>query len=115
MQLGMIGLGRMGANLAQRVMRAGHECVVWDRTPDVTRHLEEKGATGASSLEDFVGKLKPTPAAWAMGPSAVVGHLAARLAALVGPGAIPVAGGTSYYRAAIERSRDLAYRGRPYT
>ena len=114
MQLGMIGLGRMGANLAQRVMRAGHECVVWDRTPDVTRHLEEKGATGASSLEDFVGKLKPPRAAWVMVPAAVVGQLVARLAELVEPGDIIIDGGNSYYRDDIERSRELAKRGIHY-
>src|SRR2546421_3623076 len=114
MQLGMIGLGRMGANLAQRVMRAGHECVVWDRTPDVPRHLEEKGATGASSLEDFVGKLKPPRAAWVMVPAAVVGQLVARLAELVEPGDIIIDGGNSYYRDDIERSRELAKRGIHY-
>jgi len=114
MQLGMIGLGRMGANLAQRVMRAGHECVVWDRTPDVTRHLEDQGATGASTLEDFVGKLKPPRAAWVMIPAAVVGRVVAQLADLVEPGDIIIDGGNSYYRDDIERSQELAKRGIHY-
>src|SRR5947199_67845 len=68
MQLGMVGLGRMGANLVRRLMRAGHECVVYDVSADAVRSLVDEGATGAASLEEFVQKLSVPRAAWVMVP-----------------------------------------------
>ena len=72
MQLGMVGLGRMGANLVRRLMRDGHRCVAYDRTPAVVAQLEGEGATGANSLEEFVAKLDKPRTAWLMLPAAVV-------------------------------------------
>src|SRR5262245_66447734 len=80
MQLGMIGLGRMGANMVRRLMKNGHQCVVYDRSADVVKQLAGEGATGAASLEDFVAKLKPPRAAWLMVPAAVVDGTLADLA-----------------------------------
>ncbi len=84
MQLGMIGLGRMGANMVRRLMKAGHECVVCDRNADSVKALAGEGAAGAGSLDEFVAKLKPPRAVWLMVPAAVVdgrsiGQLAPKL------------------------------------
>jgi len=73
MQLGMIGLGRMGANMVRRLLRGGHECVVYDNNADNVKQLAGEGATGASSLDDFVKKLSPPRAVWLMIPAAVSG------------------------------------------
>ena len=72
MQLGMIGLGRMGANLVRRLMRDGHRCVAYDRNPDVVKSLAAEGATGAESLADFVAKLDTPRAIWIMVPAGIV-------------------------------------------
>src|SRR5438309_1935218 len=72
MQLGMIGLGRMGANMVRRLMRAGHQCVVFDMNPDNVKSLAGEGAVGVSSLDEFVAKLNPPRAAWLMVPAAAV-------------------------------------------
>ena len=88
MQLGMIGLGRMGANLVRRLMRGGHECVVYDVTPDAVSRIEDEGAIGSSSLQDFVGKLSTPRAAWIMVPAAVTGDTVAQLADLMERGDI---------------------------
>src|SRR5437016_3244156 len=98
MQLGMIGLGRMGANLVRRLMRGGHECVVYDRNPPKVKELEGEGAIGASSLDDFVAKLTVPRAAWVMLPAAVTGQTAAELADKMQGGDIIIDGGNSYYR-----------------
>ena len=74
MQLGMIGLGRMGANLVRRLMRDGHRCVVYDVSSDAVKQLEGEGATGATSLADFVAKLEKPRAAWLMLPAAITGQ-----------------------------------------
>ena len=79
MQLGMIGLGRMGANMVRRLMKAGHECVAFDMTPASVQALAKEGATGASSLDDFVAKLKQPRAIWLMVPAAVVDSTLAQL------------------------------------
>ena len=83
MQLGMIGLGRMGANMVRRLVRGGHQCVVYDAHPEAAQGLATEGAVAASSLDDFVGKLTPPRAVWLMIPAAVVdqmlGDLAARM------------------------------------
>ncbi len=75
MQLGMIGLGRMGANMVRRLMKGGHQCVVYDPNVEAVQTLAREGATGALSLDEFIGKLKPPRAVWLMVPAAVVdGH-----------------------------------------
>ncbi|HKD18365.1 MAG TPA: NAD(P)-binding domain-containing protein, partial [Thermoanaerobaculia bacterium] len=80
MQLGMIGLGRMGANMVRRLMKNGHQCVVYDRSPDAIKALAADGAVGASSLDEFVAKLKPPRAAWLMVPAAAVDGTLSELA-----------------------------------
>ncbi len=72
MQIGMIGLGRMGANMVRRLLRDGHQCVVFDTNPDSVKKLAHEGVTGTTSLDDFVAQLKPPRAAWLMVPAAVV-------------------------------------------
>src|SRR5262249_57944759 len=80
MQLGMVGLGRMGANLVRRLMRDGHECVVYDVSPDVVAQLESEGAIGSTSLEDFATKLEQPRAAWVMIPAGITGRIVDELA-----------------------------------
>ena len=107
MQLGMIGLGRMGANLVRRLTRDGHHCVVYDHTPDHVKQLESEGATGATSLADFVAKLDKPRAAWMMLPAAVTGPVLDELAGLLEPGDAVIDGGNSYYRDDIIRAKQL--------
>jgi 6-phosphogluconate dehydrogenase len=114
MQLGMIGLGRMGANLARRLMRAGHECVVYDVNPEAVAELVDEGAIGATSLDDFVAKLTLPRAAWIMVPAGLTGDTVDELAALMDAGDIIIDGGNSYYRDDIDRARALAPRGIHY-
>ena len=104
MQLGMIGLGRMGANLVRRLMADGHRCVVYDVSPDAVKALEGEGATGASSLADFVAKLETPRAAWIMVPAGVVQTTLDELTPLLEPGDIVIDGGNSYYRDDIARA-----------
>src|SRR6266581_1283274 len=108
MQLGMIGLGRMGANLVRRLMRDGHRCVVYDHTEANVKQLEGEGATGAASLADFVAKLDKPRAAWLMLPAAVTGSALDELAELLEPGDAVIDGGNSYYRDDIIRAKRLA-------
>jgi 6-phosphogluconate dehydrogenase len=108
MQLGMIGLGRMGANLVRRLTRDGHRCVVYDRSPDAVKQLEDEGATGASSLADLVAKLEPPRAAWLMLPAAITGRVLDELAQLMEPGDTVIDGGNSYYHDDIARAKALA-------
>ena len=115
MQLGMVGLGRMGANLVRRLMRDGHECVVYDVDPDAVAALAGDGATGAESLDDFVAKLSAPRAAWVMVPAgeiteATVNELADRLET----GDAIIDGGNSYYRDDIRRAAKFAGRGIDY-
>ena len=114
MQLGMIGLGRMGANLVRRLMRDGHTCVVYDHSPDAVGTLVQEGAAGASSLEQLVTLLEPPRAAWIMIPAAHVEDTLRQLAALMAPGDIIIDGGNSYYRDDIERAKTLAPHGIRY-
>jgi 6-phosphogluconate dehydrogenase len=114
MQLGMIGLGRMGANLVRRLMQDGHHCVAFDRNPDVVKQLESEGATGATTLEDFVSKLDPPRAIWIMVPAAVVQPTIEGLKPLVSAGDIVIDGGNSYYRDDIDRARELKAAGIHY-
>ena len=95
MQLGMIGLGRMGANLVRRLMRDGHRCVAYDRSPAVVKQLEGDGAEGASSLADFVARLEQPRALWIMVPAAVVQSTLEELRPLLAAGDIVIDGGNS--------------------
>jgi 6-phosphogluconate dehydrogenase len=107
MQLGMVGLGRMGANLVRRLMRDGHRCVVYDVNAGAVKELEGEGATGATSLADFVAKLEKPRAAWLMLPAAITGKTLDELAALMEPGDAVIDGGNSYYRDDITRAKQL--------
>jgi 6-phosphogluconate dehydrogenase len=111
MQLGMIGLGRMGANLVRRLMKDGHQCVAYDRNPDVVKELAGEGANGATSLADFVSKLEKPRALWIMVPAGVVQGTLDQLVPLLDAGDIVIDGGNSYYRDDITRARDLITRG----
>ena len=108
MQLGMIGLGRMGANLVRRLMRDGHECVVYDVNADAVKQLEDEGAAGAGSLEEFVGKLDTPRALWIMVPAGIVQRTLDELKPRLEPGDIVIDGGNSYYRDDIDRAKQLA-------
>ena len=114
MQLGMVGLGRMGANMVRRLMQAGHECVVYDVSADSVATLVAEGATGAGSLEEFVGKLTGPKTAWVMVPAAYTGSTVESLAKLMTEGDIIVDGGNSYYRDDVDTSKVLAERGIHY-
>jgi 6-phosphogluconate dehydrogenase len=111
MQLGMIGLGRMGANLSLRLMRGGHEVVVYDRNAPKVKALEAEGGIGASSLDEFVQKLSPPRAAWIMLPAAVTGETINTVAQKMQPGDIIIDGGNSYYRDDIDRAKALEPKG----
>ncbi len=107
MQLGMIGLGRMGANMAMRLMKAGHECIVYDSHPEPVRALDEKGAKGSTTLADFMKELTKPRAVWLMVPAAAVDPVLASLAPLLRPGDIVIDGGNSYYQDDIRRAARL--------
>ena len=111
MQLGMVGLGRMGANLTRRLMRGGHEVVVYDVNADSVRQLEGEGSLGTGSLEDLVNKLSKPRAAWVMVPAAFAEQTTDALADLMEPGDIVIDGGNSYYRDDIDRSERYAEKG----
>src|SRR5688572_3343066 len=111
MQLGMVGLGRMGANLTRRLMRNGHEVVVYDVSADSVRQLEGEGAIGTGSLEDFVNKLSKPRAAWVMVPAAFAEQTTDQLADLMESGDIVIDGGNSYYRDDIDRAERYADKG----
>ncbi|MFB8038975.1 phosphogluconate dehydrogenase (NAD(+)-dependent, decarboxylating) [Streptomyces sp. NPDC056004] len=108
MQLGMIGLGRMGANLVRRLMRDGHQCVVSDVNADAIAELAGEGATGADSPRDLVAKLDKPRALWLMLPAAIVDSILDQLEPLLEPGDILIDGGNSYYRDDITRAKRLA-------
>jgi 6-phosphogluconate dehydrogenase len=107
MQLGMIGLGRMGANLVRRLMRDGHRCVAYDRNPDAVKSLAAEGATGAGSLADFVAKLETPRNIWIMVPAGVVASTLEELRPLLAADDIVIDGGNSYYRDDIPRAKEL--------
>ena len=114
MQLGMIGLGRMGANMVRRLMRDGHTCVVYDRSADAVTALAGEGATGASSVAEFVRKLEKPRAIWLMVPASVVDASIAEISPLLERGDILIDGGNSYYIDDIRRSKALAPGGVNY-
>ena len=108
MQLGMIGLGRMGANIVRRLMRDGHECVVYDVNEAAIAQLESEGATGARSLAEFAAKLTAPRAAWIMVPAAITRrHRRRARGACFERGDIIIDGGNSYYRDDIDRAEAL--------
>jgi 6-phosphogluconate dehydrogenase len=114
MQLGMIGLGRMGANMVRRLMRDGHDCVVFDVSQDAVHGLAGEGATGADSLADFVSKLSAPRAVWLMVPAAFVDDEIAALTPLLEAGDVLIDGGNSHYHDDIRRSGELAPHGIHY-
>lgn len=111
MQIGMMGLGRMGANMVRRLMRDGHQCVVYDINPASVAALVKDGAIGAASLEEFVGKLSKPRSAWLMLPAAITGKIVDQVAALMEPGDIVIDGGNSYYHDAVDQGARLAAKG----
>jgi 6-phosphogluconate dehydrogenase len=114
MQLGMVGLGRMGANLSRRLMRDGHQVVVSDTSADTVAQLGSEGAVGSSSLADMVSKLDAPRAVWVMVPAAVTGTVVDQLAGLMERGDIIIDGGNSYYRDDIHRAKKLGEQGLHY-
>ena len=114
MQLGMIGLGRMGANIVRRVMRDGHETVVFDVSLDSIKELEGEGATGAPTLEEFVQKLQKPRVAWVMIPAGITGQTVEKLGELLEDGDIIIDGGNSNYRDDVRRAAKLREKGIHY-
>ncbi len=111
MQLGMVGLGRMGANLARRAMAAGHECVVYDLSADAVAEVVADGAIGATSLADLASKLVGPRAVWVMVPAGLTGRVITDAAAELDPGDIIIDGGNSYYRDDLDRAAELNQQG----
>jgi 6-phosphogluconate dehydrogenase len=114
MQLGMIGLGRMGANLVRRLMRDGHTCVAYDVSADPVKQLAGEGATGAYTIKEFVGALEKPRAIWIMVPAAFVDDTIAKLVEHLEPGDIIIDGGNSYYRDDVDRAARLKPNGIHY-
>jgi 6-phosphogluconate dehydrogenase len=114
MQLGMIGLGRMGANMVRRLIKDGHQCVVYDQSPESVQQLSKEKAVGASSLADLVKKLAKPRAVWLMVPAAVVDKSITDLLPLLEKGDTIIDGGNSYYVDDIRRAKELALKGIHY-
>ena len=114
MQIGMIGLGRMGANMVRRLLHGGHECVVFDTNAANVDALAKEGAVGATSLEDLLGKLSGRRPVWMMVPAAAVDHMIELISVLMKPGDILIDGGNSYYIDDIRRAKELATKGIHY-
>ena len=114
MELGMIGLGRMGTNMVRRLRRAGHQCVVYDLEPEAVQALVSEGAVGTKSLEDFADKLKKPRAVWMMVPAAVVDSTLKTLIPFLERGDVVIDGGNSYYHDDIRRAAELKPKGIHY-
>jgi 6-phosphogluconate dehydrogenase len=114
MQMGMIGLGRMGANMVRRLMKDGHECVVYDVHAEPVKALADEGATGEMTLEGFISSLATPRVVWMMIPAAFVDGMVDKVAALLEKGDILIDGGNSYYRDDIDRAERLATKGIHY-
>ena len=111
MQLGMIGLGRMGGDMVRRLIRGGHNCVVFDKSPKPVEELTKEKATGATTLHDLVERLKTPRAVWLMLPAAVVDQTIEDLQPYLASGDILIDGGNSYYVDDIRRAKELAFKG----
>ncbi|MFZ3199988.1 MAG: decarboxylating 6-phosphogluconate dehydrogenase [Candidatus Acidiferrales bacterium] len=114
MQVGMVGLGRMGANMVRRLVKRGHQCVVFDVSPKAVNELAEEKAVGSSSIEDFASKLEKPRAVWLMVPAAAVDETIAGLLPHLEAGDILIDGGNSYYVDDIRRAKELAAKGIHY-
>src|SRR5688500_8376346 len=114
MQLAMIGLGRMGANMVRRLQKAGHECVVYDVDAGAVSALEDEGFVGATALEELVEKLDAPRHVWIMVPAAFVGGTVAKLAPLLSVGDTIIDGGNSWYRDDVDACRPLSEQGIHY-
>src|SRR5665213_190097 len=114
MQLAMVGLGRMGANLVRRLMRDGHRCVVYDVNAEAVKALEAEGATGATSLEDLAAKLDTPRAIWLMLPAAFTQSTLDSLVTYLTPDDVVIDGGNSYYRDDITRAAQVSAKGMHY-
>ena len=114
MQLGMVGLGRMGANIVRRIMRDGHTAVAFDTNKDTVAALEQEGAIGTTDLKDFVAKLEKPRVAWVMIPAGITGQVVEQLAGLMDDGDIIIDGGNSNYREDIDRAGELKKSGIHY-
>ncbi len=115
MQLGMVGLGRMGANMVRRLMKGGHACVVYDRDPESVEQLAGEGATGAKTLDEFVAKLKKPRMAWVMVPAGeATEQTILALAQRMEPGDVVIDGGNSYFKDDVRRAAMLKARGMHY-
>jgi 6-phosphogluconate dehydrogenase len=114
MELGMIGLGRMGSNMVQRLLRAGHQCVAYDVHPEAAQALVKDGAVGATSIEDFAKKLKSPRAIWMMVPAAVVDETLKMLISCLEKDDVIIDGGNSYYQDDIRRAAELKPKGIHY-
>jgi 6-phosphogluconate dehydrogenase len=114
MQLGMIGLGRMGANMVRRLQKAGHQCVVYDRSAETVKQLAADGATGSNSIDDFIAKLQKPRAIWLMVPAAVVDVTISDLVPKLSKDDTLIDGGNSYYIDDIRRAKELSAKGIHY-
>jgi 6-phosphogluconate dehydrogenase len=114
MQLGMIGLGRMGANMVRRLQKNGHQCVVYDRSAESVKQLSGEGATGSTSVDDFIKKLNKPRAVWLMVPAGVVDATLHELTSKLDVGDIVIDGGNSYYIDDIRRAKELSAKGIHY-
>ncbi|MBL9120257.1 MAG: decarboxylating 6-phosphogluconate dehydrogenase [Phycisphaerae bacterium] len=114
MQIGMLGLGRMGAGMVRRLLRDGHQCVAYDVSPQAVEALVKEGAIGATSTKDFISKLTKPRAAWMMVPVALVDRIIADLAQYLEPGDTLIDGGNSYYKDDLRRAKELAAKGLTY-
>src|SRR5215813_6378033 len=110
MQVGMIGLGRMGSNMVRRLLRGGHDCIVYNRSPKPVEELVKEKAVGTSSLKDLAGKLKKPRVVWLMVPAATVDSIIGSILPDLDPGDILIDGGNSYYVDDIRRARELEAR-----
>ena len=107
MELGMVGLGRMGANMVRRLLKGKHQCVVYDRSAEAVQALVNEGAVGAASLAEFIAKMQTPRAIWLMIPAALVDATLEELSSLVSADDIIIDGGNSYYIDDIRRSQEL--------
>ncbi|TNG02890.1 MAG: 6-phosphogluconate dehydrogenase (decarboxylating), partial [Gammaproteobacteria bacterium] len=111
MKIGMIGLGRMGANMVRRLMKDGHECVVHNRSQGPVEQMVSEGAIGSIDLNDFISRLETPRVIWMMVPAATVDAMIEKVSPFLERGDILIDGGNSYYKDDIQRSQDLAEKG----